>query len=209
MLPFIVDPTSYKKDIAFTQAKLYVDEFLALNGLHPPTRLITIAETKNDNRWKDYGWYTFIDSTMFVNLKKSRTPVKTPGFQWSYTGFKADLTAPGILAHETGHHIHRIMSIRNDDLGIRKMVDFIYTSVEGERSVSGYEPNAYEVFAESTRLFILNPELLRLGRPKRWSMLTDRLGLKPPHDVHWRHVLKHAHPRIIAAAEKWISNNAL
>src|SRR5574342_1404331 len=106
MVPFIVDPATYDKATALEAAREYVSGFLGHNGLRGPSKLITEQLTRHENRWRDNGWYKFDTMEMFVNLKRSRPPVKVPGFQWSFTGFKADLTAPGILAHETGHHVH-------------------------------------------------------------------------------------------------------
>lgn len=200
MSPFIIDPSCYDKQVAFNEASTYVYGFLDVNSLAHPRSLVTVAETKHKNRWRDYGWYQF-GGTMFVNLKKSRVPVKVPGFSWSYTGFKSDLTAPGILAHEMGHHVHHLMEKRHDR---KDLLDVIKALSKAEAPVSGYEPNAYETFAEAMRLFIMNPSLLREGRPFRFTVLSVILGLKPPHDVPWREVLRNAHPRIINAAEGWI-----
>lgn len=203
MVPFVVNPTSYDKAQAFVAAQKYVGDFLSLNSLCAPSKLITEALTGHENRWRDYGWYKFDTTEMFVNLKKSRPPVKTPGFQWSFTGFKADLTAPGILAHETGHHIHNILNPR---VGSKALIKMIKKCADAEPHVSSYEPNAHEVFAEAMRLFILNPELLREGRPIRWALINGDLGLKPLHAAPWRDVLVHAHPRLIAAAKSWIDH---
>lgn len=205
MVPFIVNPKTYEKEAAFSDAVIYVNEFLTMNGLSMPSKLITRVDEqeKYNNVWRDKGWYRFDTMTMFVNVKRSKVPVKTPGFQWSYTGFKADLTAPGVLAHETGHHIHNML---NDKLGKMAIIRMINNVIDREISVSGYEPNAYESFAEAMRLFIMNPELLRTGRPARWNLIVDDMGLKPPHDASWRDVLINAHPKIINAAQKWIDN---
>lgn len=40
-----------------------------------------------------------------LNLSSCRTPIGVPGFSWSYTGYKADLTPAGVLSHEVGHYI--------------------------------------------------------------------------------------------------------
>ena len=201
MDPFIVNPVGYDKQSEFERSQVYVNGFLAFNGLCSPSRLITCATKDQVNHWRNNGYYVFSTMEMFVNLKRSRTPTKTPGFSWSYTGFKADLTAPGILAHETGHHIHNLLNPR---FGAKNIIAMIRKCVAHEANVSSYEPNAHEVFAEAMRLFILNPELLKEGRPIRWAMLSGDLGLRPLHSSPWRDVLQHAHSRFITAAEKWI-----
>jgi hypothetical protein len=128
---------------------------------------------------------------LMVNVKKSRTPVKMPGFSWSYTGYKADLTIPGILCHEIGHHTHHVLETQKpvDDVTIHTLLKSIR---KNEKAVSSYEPN----------VFILNPNLLMLGRPKRWHFLTVDMKLKPLHNEPWKNVLMNAHKKLICAAEK-------
>lgn len=203
MKPFVVDPSSYDKREAISLATTYVNDFLALNDMEKPNKLIINDRSHRRAGWRNYGWYRFNDRVLCVNLYSSRPPTKTPGFAWSFTGFKADLTAPGILAHEIGHHVHNVIedASRCKPDEIRRMVKEV---VKNERPVSSYEPNHYEVIAEAMRLFILNPELLREGRPWRWSLLTAQFGLKPPHVVAWKNVLTHAHTKIVSAAENWI-----
>jgi hypothetical protein len=200
--PFIIDPHNYDKATATKSAVEYVEAFLDLNGVpHVDEYLWAPDDTKKPpgkNPWHDNGFYWF--GTLFVNLRKSRTPVKVPGFSWSYTGFKADLTAPGILAHETGHHVHFHMDKKHSP---REFLEKIKLIAGGETAVSGYEPNVFEVFAEAMRLFILNPELLKAGRPKRYELITA-LGLKPLHAAPWQDVLKNAHPKLVKATENWI-----
>src|SRR5690606_20140853 len=83
------------------------ETFLTHNEIAPPKEIITAQDdTKKPpgkNPWHDKGWCW--NGVIFVNLKKSRVPTKAPGFQWSYTGYKADVTAPGVLAHELGHYV--------------------------------------------------------------------------------------------------------
>lgn len=203
--PLVVDPLTYDKREALATAVTYVERFLSGNGFERPSSLITeLPPATPKNGWRRNGWYDFDSMVMFVNLKRSRPPVKVPGFSWSFTGFKADLTAPGILAHETGHHIHNCLNRRHGRSRAREILGLIRRCSTSEPNVSGYEPNDYEVWAEALRLFIINPELLREGRSVRWAMLTGELGLKPPHQVPWREVLLHAHPKLIAAGEAWI-----
>lgn len=203
--PLVVDPTAYDKGKALEAGLVRVDGFLEANhvapvrgyvfepgaGLAPPGR----------NVWHDKGWYW--DGVVFVNLKRSRCPVRVPGFAWSYTGFKADLTAPGVLAHEVGHHVHRELEKASGSAGVLCLLRALAELALREAPVSGYEPNEHEVMAEACRLFILNPELLRAGRPARFSFLTG-LGLRPLHSVPWQDVLRNAHPRVVAAAVTWI-----
>ena len=105
------------------------------------------------------------------------------------------MTVAGVLAHEFGHYIDDIF--KNPSKKIRK-------AIGSESCVTSYEPNTFEVFAEAFRLFVLNPELLKEGRPKRYSFF-ESLGLKPVLLDNWEYVLGNAHPKIISAAHSWIS----
>ena len=178
---------SQKKQENLEYGRNTVNAFCTHNDLCPP-------KIKNATRTHDYGYYTWGSSTIFVNERLVRVPVKTPGFSWSYTGYKADLTGAGIIAHETGHYVDCLLKMPSRR--IKKIV-------KGEKCVSSYEPNAQEVFAESMKLFILNPDLLREGRPLRYAFLTS-LGLQPIIADCWQDVLTHAHPKLIAAAKNWI-----
>lgn len=202
MDPIIVDPHSYNKRDEFAHAQAYADEFLEMNGLPLPSKVITTYKPGRGRKESRHGWYDYGDQCLFVNLKKSRVPVKSPGFQWSYTGFKSDLTGPGILAHEVGHHVDNLLKVckkhKRELIHIRRV----------EHKLSGYEPNIAEQFAEMMRLFILNPTLLREGRPGRWAFLTKVLELRPPHKVAWQAILQNANLRIIESAKVWIARSA-
>jgi hypothetical protein len=64
------------------------------------------------------------------------------------------------------------------------------------------KPNPSEAFAETFRVFALNPTLLAAGWPLRYSFITASLRLKPLHSTPWRSVLAHAPDFIKEAAEK-------
>lgn len=165
--------------------------FLKLNRIGPVA--YGTFESKG-KAWNLYGFYR--DAKIHVNVKKSLVPVKTPGFSWTYPGYKADLTAYGIVAHETGHYIADYQQMGFS----RKMGTCLIGS---EPPVSSYAPNEDEDFAEAIKLFITNPDLLQCGRPERYHYLVDALGLVPIVERPWREVLSKAHPRLIAAAENW------
>lgn len=204
--PLIVDPNCYDKERELLRALDYTKEFLRFNDIPPVTEYLWAPDDSKKpvgkNPWHDKGWYWF--GTLFVNLKRSRVPVKVPGFAWSFTGSKADLTAPGVLAHETGHHAHYQLDKRGGTGAAHLLMCDLSDVKKEEPPVSGYEPNLYEVMAEMVRLFILNPSLLKEGRPLRWALLRDNLGLRPLHDAPWREVLRNAHPKLIASLENWV-----
>jgi hypothetical protein len=164
-----------------------IEKFCELNKLRTP---------KVVNKYlNSYGLYIWGKDDIYVNIERAKNPIGSPGFSWSYTGYKADLTVSGILAHECGHYIDSYFNWPS-----KKMNLF----VGKETNVSSYEPNAKEKFAESMKLFILNPDLLKTGRPMRYKFLTEVVNLKPEINDPWEVVLQNAHPKLISAAKSWI-----
>lgn len=175
----------------FDIAQILVKDFLTLN------KQIRTPVIKVDNELCVYGQAT--QRTIKINVKKCAVATRTPGFKWSYPGYKADLTPVGVLAHELGHIIH--FNIERD---YKKYVTNIRKK---EAKVSSYEPNVWETIAESTKLFITNPNLLKVGRPRRYEMLTEFIGIQPLHDNDWQYAFANANPKFLAAAEKWIKSS--
>jgi hypothetical protein len=142
-----------------------------------------------------YGLY--FDSNVFVNVTKSRLPVQNPGgMAWSYPCWKTDRTAIGILAHECGHHA-------DEETGLPGRSKQWKEVCEKGRKLTSYEPKIYEAWAETMRLFILNPDLLRLGIPHRYKFITEVVKLIPSETRPWQEVL-YNHTAYVYAGEKWI-----
>lgn len=135
--------------------------------------------------------------------------IGSSGQQWSYPGYITDRTPYGVIAHEIGHHVDvTVSTVKRCYWG-----DFSESvRLEArEPRLTSYCPNDAEWFAEMMRLFITNPDLLRLIRPRTFRILRDRFapitdavasaavnehGLTP-----WDHVLHDApyRTRIMAA----------
>jgi hypothetical protein len=167
-------------------AKSLIQQFCTVNNIPVPKFVV-------NNRTDCFGFYRRGTNTITVNEKLCKTPVKTPGFTWSYTGYKADLTVAGVWAHEFGHYVDNVLQQISSKM-----------NVKGESNVSSYEPNNSERFAESMKLFILNPDLLKQGRPKRYEFLTKICGLKPVINDVWEIVLGNAHEKLITATRNWV-----
>lgn len=189
MKPIVVDPDNYDKHFSWCQARGWCTHFLKENNILTPRML-------DDQYCPYYGQY--INAyTLVVNVDKCKVPVKSPVRSYTYTGYKSDLTVAGVLAHECGHTVWRHHRMPR---GYKKQWA---STIKGRPRVSGYEPNNEEAFAESMKLFILNPDLLKVGRRERYDFIIS-CDLTPTCDLAWREVLTHAHPRLISAAESWI-----
>ncbi len=134
------------------------------------------------------GWYRTGRITLFPHL------CTRPGTGYSWPGHVSDRTVQGVLAHELGHHCHLT---RPDAMRIME-------TFPRRCRVTGYEPNASESFAESFRLFVLNPSLLREGRLERYVYLID-LGFVPCESRHWNEILSGIPPRMAARLPRWIA----
>lgn len=197
------------KDVLFAEGLDRSLKWLEDHNLRKPHHIFTNKEDANRFR-RDFirdGWFGahIVEesvSAIVVNIKKCRVATRVPGWSWSYPGYKADLTPYGVICHEFGHHVDHVLG------GVRGMSKRKAWKevIEHEDSVSSYEPNHCEAFAEAFRLFLTNPGMLKAARPERWEYFTETLGFSPPHASSWKTVLKHAHPRIISAAERWIGD---
>jgi hypothetical protein len=200
---------SLGKDALFAEGVARARSWLESHGLPQPHHLFSSMEEANRFRrgfvrpnW--FGAHIIEDgqSAIAVSVKKCRVATRVPGWSWTYPGYKADLTPYGVICHEFGHHVDHVLGGAR---GISKRKAWNEV-INNEEEISGYEPNCMEAFAEAFRLFLTNPGLLKEGRPERWEYFTETLKLTPPHSSSWKTVLKHAHPRIISAAERWIAD---
>lgn len=107
------------------------------------------------------------------------------GRNWSWPGHWIDRTPYGVVAHEVGHHVHHF-HYQNSN----------YVKDEsGEKKLTNYCPNDLEWFAEMFRLFLTNPDLLRLIRPRTFGLLAEEFNCIS--EETWQQVLHDAPERHI------------
>jgi hypothetical protein len=78
----------------------------------------------------------------------------------------------------------------------------------GEKAITSYCPNDAEWFAEMFRVFVTNPDLLRLVRPRTYRELAGAVGLRPIFTDTWLDRLRDAPARTVAAAERQVERAA-
>jgi hypothetical protein len=143
----------------------------------------------------------YYDGYVFVNVPVTAAPVKEPNHRsWSWPGWKTDRTAKGVVAHEVGHYVAHKFLPRSQEMSAqwRSLLQAC------RKPVSGYEPVPSEAWAETMRLFILNPDLLRKAIPFRYNFVLEQ-GLRPVERLlkkGWKRVL--GNDNYVAAAERWI-----
>ena len=210
------------RDVLYAKGVKLVDEFLRLQGAEGLDGLLkfhTYQEVADGTvpscRAVDFfkravhlglegpakGRYTglYYMGRAFVNVPVTALPVQKPSMRsWSWPGWKTDRTAGGVAAHETGHFLaHELMPPMQGWASELK--------THSKKPISGYAPTAEEQFAETARLLITNPDLLRKAVPWRYEWLIDVACLKPlPRLLRkgWRAVL--GNPAYDRAAERWI-----
>lgn len=126
--------------------------------------------------------------------------VGVAGPAWSWPGYTVDRTPYGVLQHELGHHVDVLRSTRKGnyygDFGMR------VRQVSGEKPITSYCPNDAEWWAEMFRVFVTNPDLLSLVRPRTYREIKSTFV--PLFEDTWRERLSDAPPRHIAAVERKI-----
>ena len=188
--------------------------FLDVNSIpHPKFKLFANAHSH-----RYYGMCRYESRVVEVYVNSCRTPCSERGYSWSYPGWKADVTPGGVLRHELGHWIMSqkgfIFKDRTLDLNKKfmrsngicpsSMIEATRVAILEEASVSSYEPNVDEVFAEALKVYMINPDLLRVGRPLRYDIIRIHLGIQPTETRSWKEVLSTAPLRIQKAAIGWI-----
>lgn len=151
-----------------------------------------IVERIDNPRFSACGYYR----AGVINIFEKRCArVGRAGRQWSYPGYTVDRTPYGVLAHELGHHV--------DDASGRRGGTHCHVVVHltHEEPISGYCPTVHEWFAEMFKVFVTNPDLLRVLRPKTYDQLTQRW----PHPIEvrrWDEVLASSERHINAVRNK-------
>jgi hypothetical protein len=207
-MAFIVDPYNYDIITAVKEVTKQIGTFLDINSIPHPK--VELNETSNKG---SYGAYYSNSNKIILYPKNTKPPVKTPGYAWSYTGYKSDCTFGGVFAHELGHYIDYYYGRKLNSYQWSVKAPFVKDVLNIERPVSGYvnkfrnKNTKYgEATAEMFKLFILNPDLLKQGRPHSYNMIVNNMKLQPVVSESWEYILQNAHPKLINAAKNWIGN---
>lgn len=127
------------------------------------------------------------------------------GRAWSWPGYVVDRTPYGVHAHELGHHAEVMVRWRALLEPAHPLANIMGNPARRGRAetqepaLTSYCPNDHEWWAEMFRLFMTNSDLLRLVRPKTYSLFL-RMGLVPFETRPWEEVLADAPECTRAAA---------
>lgn len=165
-----------------------VSRFCELHDIEAPTISVEDKDTfLGPARFATCAYYR--QYVIHIDIRRC-AHIGTANRAWSYPGWMIDKTPYGVLQHELGHHIERL----NPDIAME-----IWSLGGQEKKITGYCPNVHEWFAEHFRLFVTNPELHGLIRPKTHELLLAQFP-EPAETRSWQDVLAHAPERTQALA---------
>ena len=128
------------------------------NSVPPPIVTVTDAPI-------DFGTCAYYrDGEIFISPSQCAS-IGRGGRAWSYPGHYVDRTPYGVVQHELGHHVDDAHGARR---GLYGTPWRIHTR---DKPLTGYCPNDNEWFAEMFRLFVTNPMLLAVVRPRTYRLL--------------------------------------
>ena len=161
----------------------------------------------SDDRWveKNYGLYhNFRRREVAINIGKCSFSKRLHGIVNQGGGIE-DFTPEGVLCHEVGHHVDRVLGTRRNGRSWLSYSPLWIDVISHEEDISRFEHDVLESFAEAFRLFITNPDLLRVGRLERYEFFVDKLGWRPIKPLTpWRVVLRGATPAYKRMVARWI-----
>jgi hypothetical protein len=171
-----------------------MSRFALLNDILPPA-----VREFAPHEWQFSVCAYWRDDTVAICLAKCAA-IGTAGRQWSYPGYSVDRTPYGVLQHELGHHVDVTKS--NRKCSYYGDFSVALRGQSGEKELTSYCPNDAEWFAEMFRLYVTNPDLLRLLRPRTHRELASQF--KPVFEDTWRDRMQNAPARTIAVVERKI-----
>lgn len=189
---FILKQNQSKKEMEFNKWHFICTWFCYLNNHHSPK--ITISNTiQAPARYfiKSDEIKINIDKCEYIKDSKYGNFIASPN----------DCSVGGAMCHEIGHFCHESLT----DDSRERMESWFEDALLKEKAVNPYaSSNVHEDVAETFRLFIMNPDLLKIGRPIRYNIMQQKLNYKPIHNVPYTSVLKHADSKILTKCEDWI-----
>ena len=169
--------------------------FCRANALEQPEIRLHAKAT-----WR-FGVCAYYRTSIIHLCLEACADIGTAGRSWSCPGYTVDRTPVGVIQHELGHHVDVTRSTvaqryRGDfSVGLRRQSQ--------EVPISGYCPDDGEWFAEMFRVFVTNPDLLRILRPRTYALLRERF--QPAIHQPWDQVLAQAPERTRMACARKIS----
>lgn len=177
--------------VLFNRGVRQVADFCLLNGIPRPT-ITKVSKAK----WYvgACAYYRPRDGIHICTECCARSCTETQTRNWNWPASVTDREPFGVICHELGHHCD--WQAGQTKYTYASEYSTIIMKDSGELPITSYAPNPSEWFAEIFRLFVTNPILLSLIRPKTYEILLRKW--KPLPSRGWKEELgKDVPPRII------------
>ena len=162
------------REVLIAEAQNIIKQFCELNEIDIPK--IKFLEKTHKEATYGCGFYYYGSNTINIIPDKCARPATNPVRSWSFPHYFVDRTVLGVICHEFGHYVHSYLGRpRIGKLGLK---------------ITSYEPNMDERFAETMKVFLTNPDLLKHYNPERYNYLTVKLKLKPICNSDWKSQLE-------------------
>lgn len=162
--------------VLFNDGVSIINDFLKLNNMK---NIIVKIEPKERSFDGYCGWQDFNTNIVHIIIEKCARI----NLMYSYPNFTSNRTPQGVLIHEFGHLITapKYRPWNGSNKTIKDKVK--------EKCISSYAPNSNEWVAEQLKLFITNPDLLKILRPKTYNEFSKYW--KPLNRGLYKEVLKY------------------
>lgn len=148
-----------------------IDKFCELNNIPKPKFDIDWETGTTQTEGIACGHFTF--GTDVLHLQPNRCANPNPNRDWP--GFFYDRTCYGVMCHEFAHYVDNL----SPSLFNVKLISTELRQISNEPSFNKDPKDDYEYFADVFKLFVTNPDLLRITRPSVFKLLTETYKLSP------------------------------
>lgn len=148
-----------------------IDNFCELNNIPKPKFDIDWETGTTQTEGIVCGHFTF--GTDVLHLQPNRCANPNPNKDWP--GFFYDRTCYGVMCHEFAHYVDNL----SPSLFNIKLISTELRQIANEPSFNRDPKDDYEYFADVFKLFVTNPDLLRITRPSIFKLLTETYKLSP------------------------------
>lgn len=160
-----------KQHARLLESAAVLKKFCEINNI-PKPKIAFFDSSRSGN----CGYYQWRSKVLCIDPNACAREVANPAMRsWSHPHYFTDRTVYGVLHHEFGHYLHEYLKFPR--------------LPKGRKSITSYEPSASERFAETIKLFLGNPDLLKEYCPERYAKLIA-IGLKPVTKKDWKTVMQ-------------------
>lgn len=147
--------------------------FCAANNITPP-QVVQHSKASTEGQFiKHVGTCAYYRERV-IHIAPDLCAHPNPLYSWP--GYISDRTPFGVIQHELGHYVDELRSgcvnvYRSQHRRGGNLYSDKVRADSGEPAITSYSPDSMEWFAEVFRLFVTNPSLLRVIRPRAYAAL--------------------------------------